>query len=74
MSSENVGPDIVIAGDPFNLPTADVVFRTSDHVDFHVHKLILSIASPFFTGMFSLPQPSSTLSINIEAIPITKTA
>ncbi|KAH8983108.1 hypothetical protein EDB92DRAFT_1611605 [Lactarius akahatsu] len=40
-----------------NLPGADVILRSSDLVSFHVHKSILAISSPFFTGLFSLPQP-----------------
>ncbi|KAH9010302.1 hypothetical protein EDB84DRAFT_1252731, partial [Lactarius hengduanensis] len=40
-----------------NLPGADVILRSSDHVSFHVHKSILAISSPFFTDLFSLPQP-----------------
>ncbi|EIN03893.1 hypothetical protein PUNSTDRAFT_29952, partial [Punctularia strigosozonata HHB-11173 SS5] len=35
---------------------ADVILRTSDNVDFRVYKLILSLASPFFSDMFTLPQ------------------
>ncbi|KAF7795122.1 hypothetical protein EIP86_006269 [Pleurotus ostreatoroseus] len=42
---------------PFNDPNADVVFRTSDGIDFHVYKIILTLASPFFRDMFSLTQP-----------------
>lgn len=44
---------------PFNDASADVIFRSSDGVDFHALKAILSIASPFFKDMFSLPQPST---------------
>ncbi|KAH9009137.1 hypothetical protein EDB85DRAFT_2128052, partial [Lactarius pseudohatsudake] len=40
-----------------NLPGADVVLRSSDLVSFHVHKSILAMSSPFFTDLFSLPQP-----------------
>ncbi|KAH8985627.1 hypothetical protein EDB86DRAFT_3105670 [Lactarius hatsudake] len=40
-----------------NLPGADVILRSSDLVSFHVHKSILAISSPFFTDLFSLPQP-----------------
>ncbi|KAH9020957.1 hypothetical protein EDB85DRAFT_2152723 [Lactarius pseudohatsudake] len=40
-----------------NLPGADVILRSSDLVSFHVHKSILAILSPFFTDLFSLPQP-----------------
>ncbi|KIP06742.1 hypothetical protein PHLGIDRAFT_42666, partial [Phlebiopsis gigantea 11061_1 CR5-6] len=36
----------------------DAILRTNDNVDFHVHKLVLSLASPVFESMFSLPQPS----------------
>ena len=42
---------------PFNKPTADVILRSSDDVDFRVHKVILAEASPVFEGMFSIPQP-----------------
>ncbi|KAI8996538.1 hypothetical protein BD414DRAFT_575850 [Trametes punicea] len=44
---------------PFNDPSADIVFRSSDKVHFKVHKIILSLASDFFRDMFSLPQPES---------------
>ncbi|KZT68314.1 hypothetical protein DAEQUDRAFT_766485 [Daedalea quercina L-15889] len=41
---------------PFNKRTADVILRSSDHVDFRVRQSILAEASPFFESMFSLPQ------------------
>ncbi|KAF9002302.1 hypothetical protein BDQ17DRAFT_1243368, partial [Cyathus striatus] len=42
---------------PFNDPKkSDVILRTSDNVDFYVYRIILSVASPFFESMFSLPQ------------------
>ena len=52
---------------PFNDPNADVILRSSDKepVDFRVYKLLLSLASPFFSELFSLPQ-SSTPSISDE--------
>lgn len=37
-----------VASAPFNKPSADVILRTSDGVDFHVHKMLLSLASSFF--------------------------
>ncbi|KAH9174324.1 hypothetical protein EDB89DRAFT_2241678 [Lactarius sanguifluus] len=40
-----------------NLPGADVILQSSDLISFHVHKSILAISSPFFTDLFSLPQP-----------------
>ncbi|KAF8992039.1 hypothetical protein BDQ17DRAFT_1370013 [Cyathus striatus] len=39
---------------------SDIVLRTSDKVDFHVHRVILSMASPFFKTMFTLPQPQAS--------------
>ena len=40
-----------------NLPDANIVIRSSDQVNFRVHKSLLAITSPFFEDMFSLPQP-----------------
>ncbi|EKM47976.1 uncharacterized protein PHACADRAFT_109583, partial [Phanerochaete carnosa HHB-10118-sp] len=48
------------ASSPFNKPSADVILRTSDGVDFHAHKIVLSLASSFFETMFSIPQPASS--------------
>ncbi|KAF7974688.1 hypothetical protein HWV62_11457 [Athelia sp. TMB] len=41
---------------PFDDVDADVILRSSDNVDFRVFKLLLSMSSPFFKDMFSLPQ------------------
>jgi hypothetical protein len=38
-------------------PNADVILRSSDHVDFRVVKLFLSFSSSFFDGIFKLPPP-----------------
>ncbi|KAH9951141.1 hypothetical protein B0H21DRAFT_719747 [Amylocystis lapponica] len=55
-----------VAPAPFNKPNADVILRTSDNVDFHVHKLILSEASPIFETMFGLPQPATPVSTETQ--------
>lgn len=60
--SDNVRPPSTIAQPPFDDVNADIVFHTSDHVDFRIFRLILTLSSPFFQGMFSLPQPSDTSS------------
>lgn len=53
----------------FDSPGADVVLRaplrpedpeSTEFKDFHVHKLILSIASTIFNDMFSVPQPTES--------------
>ncbi|KAJ7818629.1 hypothetical protein B0H13DRAFT_2455014 [Mycena leptocephala] len=42
---------------PFNDPAADVILSSSDGVDFRVYRLVLSLLSPVFKDMFSVPQP-----------------
>jgi len=46
---------------------ADVVLRASGGKEFHTHKIILSLASPVFRDMFSVPQPTS---IDSSELPI----
>ncbi|EIW79747.1 hypothetical protein CONPUDRAFT_83062, partial [Coniophora puteana RWD-64-598 SS2] len=48
-----------VANAPFDDHDADVIFRTFDNVDFRVFKAVLSLASPVFKAMFTLPQPVS---------------
>jgi len=45
----------------FNVPNGDIILRTqgSPTHNFRVHKVVLSLASPVFSDMFSLPQPGS---------------
>jgi hypothetical protein len=43
---------------------ADVVVRSSDHVDFRVHQSILASSSPVFKDMFSLPQPTNNETVD----------
>lgn len=46
-----------IPGPPFDSTDADVILRSSDGTDFHLHRVILSLVSPVLGAMFSLPQP-----------------
>jgi len=51
----------MLKGRTFSVPDGDVILRAlgpPTH-DFRVHKLVLSLASPVFKDMFSLPQPTS---------------
>lgn len=41
-----------------NSPDADIVLRASGGKEFYAHKLVLSLASPVFRDMFSVPRPS----------------
>jgi hypothetical protein len=52
----------------FNFPDANLIIRSSDLVNFRVHKPVLAIASPFFEDLLSLPQPSDSESV--EGIPV----
>ncbi|KAJ7445267.1 hypothetical protein FB451DRAFT_1104358 [Mycena latifolia] len=61
-----------IPAPPFDDPGADVILRSSDGIDFRVHRLVLSLASPFFKQMFSLPQP--TAEPEVPTIPVTESA
>ena len=47
-----------------NMHHADVVLRSSDLVDFHVNRSVFAASSPFFSDMFSLPQPSDNEAID----------
>ncbi|KAI0057450.1 hypothetical protein BV25DRAFT_1920157 [Artomyces pyxidatus] len=61
--SEPTSPSSIrIAGPPFDDAHADIILRSSDNVDFHVHKLLLSMASPVFSDMFSAPRLASSSS------------
>ncbi|KAF9444866.1 hypothetical protein P691DRAFT_303776 [Macrolepiota fuliginosa MF-IS2] len=64
MSTPSRTPRLTImAPEPFDHPDADVILRSSDKepVDFRVFKLFLSLASPFFAMIFTLPQPNSPI-------------
>ncbi|KAF8472341.1 hypothetical protein DFH94DRAFT_655610, partial [Russula ochroleuca] len=44
--------------EPYNVPDANFIIRSSDNVNFRVHKSVLALASPVFEVLVSLPQPS----------------
>ena len=52
-------PSAKLAEAPFDNAGADLILQSSDEVHFHVFKNIISIASPVFAVMFSLPLPPS---------------
>ena len=43
----------------FDALDTDAILRSSDGEEFRVHRLILSLSSPVFQGMFGLPQPTA---------------
>ncbi len=40
------------------MPDASIIVRSSDQVNFRVHKSVFAMSSPFFKDLLSLPQPS----------------
>ncbi|KAJ6514992.1 hypothetical protein C8R47DRAFT_1001122 [Mycena vitilis] len=42
---------------PFDDPSGDIIIRSSENIHFRMHKILLSLASPFFKEMFEIPQP-----------------
>jgi hypothetical protein len=48
---------VFIPGPPFDSQDADVILRSSDGVDFHLHRAILSLVSSVLGDMFTVPQP-----------------
>ncbi|KAJ3522566.1 hypothetical protein NM688_g8856 [Phlebia brevispora] len=51
---------------PFTRADADIVLRSCDNIDFHVHKQILLLSSPTFETLFALPQPPPSITDSSE--------
>ena len=50
--------------EPSDTSDANLVIRSSDLVNFKVHKHVLAVASPFFKHLLSLPQPPDGESVD----------
>ena len=61
-----------MSSERFGVIDADVVLRSVDGRDFHVHKSILSIASPVFRNMFTFPQPPSPKPSSIPVVNVSE--
>jgi len=59
---------------PFDNSDCDIILRSTDAVDFHVFKLILSLASPVFKDMFTLPQGLQSDMSSVPIIPVAETS
>ncbi|KAK6978228.1 BTB domain-containing protein [Favolaschia claudopus] len=69
------GADAVpFPGPPFDSADADVIFRSSDVIEFRLHKALLSLVSPVFRDMFTLPQPASESSTTLPVVEVTETS
>jgi len=56
----------------FEVPDANIIIRSSDLVDFRVHKSVLVMTSPFFKDLLSLPQPSD--SDTFDGLPVIRSS
>jgi hypothetical protein len=56
--------------EPSDASDANLVIRSSDLVNFKVHKSILAMASPFFKDLLSLPQPPDSESV--DGLPVVR--
>ena len=58
--------DTAVRSAAFGNPDAsDITLGSCNDVDFHVYRIILSLASPIFQDMLSLPQPSISRQIGL---------
>ena len=53
-SENSVPPPVLLCLD---IPEASIIVRSSDQVNFRIHKSLLAMSSPFFKDLLSLPQP-----------------
>ena len=49
--------DLIFVPLCLKVPDANIILRSSDQVNFRVHKSVLAMSSPLFDDLFSLPQP-----------------
>ncbi|TCD67405.1 hypothetical protein EIP91_012440 [Steccherinum ochraceum] len=70
MSTQPVAPQD--ATDPFNKPTADFILRSSDNVDFRVHKAIIIEASPTFEQLFGRPTDALNPDGQRDGLPVAR--
>jgi len=54
--------------DVHHIPDANLIIRSSDLVNFRVHKSVLTMVSPIFRDLLSLPQPSD--SETVDGLPV----
>ncbi|KAK0445739.1 hypothetical protein EV421DRAFT_1794562 [Armillaria borealis] len=53
-------------------PTSDIILVSSDGVRFHAHKLLLSLASPFFKDLITLAQ--APIDGSLPSVPLTESS
>jgi hypothetical protein len=61
---EDIQSEVTTLPEPLDVSDANLIIRSSDLVNFRVHKAVLAMASPFFKDLLSLPQPSDSESVD----------
>ena len=62
-----------LAEPPFDDARTDLILQSSDKVNFHVFKNILSLASPIFTDMLNIPSsPSEKYHDTVQVVPLSE--
>ena len=56
-TAENSDPSSSSVPSCLDIPDANIIIRSSDQINFRVHKSVLALSSPFFKDLLSLPQP-----------------
>jgi hypothetical protein len=67
-------PPEQLADAPFDDAQADLILQSSDEVPMHfrVFKNVLSLASPIFADMFSIPSPPSEKPHEVQVVPLSE--
>ena len=71
---ENSKPTAVPQSAAFCAGDADVVIRAAGTRDFRAHKCILSLTSPIFKDMFTVPQPPTDTPGSLPHVDVTESA
>ena len=66
---QNASP---LPDDGLDMANADIIIQSCDSINFRVHKLVLSLSSPFFSDMISLPQPSESDQEVVDGLPVVR--
>jgi hypothetical protein len=62
-----------LAEAPFDDAKADLILQSSDKVHFRVFKVVLSLASPIFADMLSIPSPPSQKPLDeVQVVPLSE--
>ena len=66
--SQNASP----LPDGLDMANADIIIQSCDSINFRIHKSILTLSSPFFGDMISLPQPAESDQEVLNGLPIVR--